>query len=238
MAKVIYSMKIFMFKKQFKLSKKEESSLRDICCFAVSIYIKHWFSAPYAASAPRNDLNLLKSLHNYKTTNENIANAALRKIKNHLWYLSEEMVALAFFDEGICSETKAKMQHALNKPSDSEPPKKALIEIDSIDKKNLEDFVTKNTKTFFETLGLSSSFLSKPVADWAQEESFRVSFQVINHMKVVNDIAERGVKLIEEYNKLITNDEQQKQYLLKVVSEYRKKLPNKAKKIIISMIKQ
>jgi len=31
---------------------------------------------------------------------------------------------------------------------------------------------------------------------------------------IVNDIAERGVKLIEEYNTKITHDEIQKQYLL------------------------
>jgi hypothetical protein len=238
MAKVIYSVKIFMFKKQFKLSKKEESNLRDICCFAVSIYIKHWFSATCAASAPRNDLNLLKSLQNYKNTNEKIANAALGKIKNHLWYLSEEMVALAFFDEGTSFDTKTKMQQALTKSSEAEPPKKTSIEIDSIDEKQMEDFVTENTKSFFQTLGLCSSFLSKPVEDWPQEESFWVSFEAVKHMKVVNDIAERGVKLIEEYNKLITKDEQQKQYLLRVVSEYRKKLPNKAKKTIISLTKQ
>ena len=57
-------------------------------------------------------------------------------------------------------------------------------------------------------------------------------------MKVVNDIAERGMKLIEDNNKIITNDEQQKQYLLQVVSNYRKKLPDKTKKTLISLTKQ
>ena len=36
----------------------------------------------------------------------------------------------------------------------------------------------------------------------------RVIINVVKHMKIVNDNAERGVKLIEDYNKLITNNEQ------------------------------
>lgn len=43
---------------------------------------------------------------------------------------------------------------------------------------------------------------------------------------VVNDVAERNVKLIEEYNTILTKDEDQKQYHLQVVNEYRKKYPH------------
>jgi hypothetical protein len=45
-------------------------------------------------------------------------------------------------------------------------------------------------------------------------------------MRVVNDIAERGVALMEEYNKLHTTNEEQKQYLLLLVKQYRKKRPD------------
>ena len=54
-------------------------------------------------------------------------------------------------------------------------------------------------------------------------------------MKIVNDIAEIGVKLIEDYNKLITNNEQQKQYLLQVVSNYRR---DKSKKNILALARR
>lgn len=40
--------------------------------------------------------------------------------------------------------------------------------------------------------------------------------------KVVNDIAEKGIKLIQDFNSYFTKDEKQKQFLLKVASEYRK----------------
>lgn len=51
---------------------------------------------------------------------------------------------------------------------------------------------------------------------------------------VVNDVAERNVKLIEEYNTILTKDDQ-KQYLLQVVNEYRKQYPD-SKKSILSLI--
>lgn len=49
-------------------------------------------------------------------------------------------------------------------------------------------------------------------------------------LTVVNDCAERGVKLIEDFNKLLTKDEEDLQFLLQVVSSYREKFPSHAKK--------
>lgn len=48
----------------------------------------------------------------------------------------------------------------------------------------------------------------------------------VNNLRVVNDLAERGVKLMEDYNKLISKNEEQKHYLLQVVSQYRHKFPD------------
>lgn len=44
-----------------------------------------------------------------------ISTAAIKKICNHLWYLSEEAAALSFFDESIPFETKHLMVEALKK---------------------------------------------------------------------------------------------------------------------------
>ena len=42
---------------------------------------------------------------------------------------------------------------------------------------------------------------------------------------VVNDMTEREVKLFEEYNRLITNDEEENQLLFQVVEANRKQIP-------------
>lgn len=44
-------------------------------------------------------------------------------------------------------------------------------------------------------------------------------------MRAVYDIVKRGVALMEEYNKLITTNEEQKQYLI-LLAKYKKKYPN------------
>lgn len=43
---------------------------------------------------------------------------------------------------------------------------------------------------------------------------------MIKNIPVVDDIAESRLKLIEDYNKNISKDEIQKQYLLKVIFNY------------------
>ena len=40
-------------------------------------------------------------------------------------------------------------------------------------------------------------------------------------VKVVNDLAERGVALIQEFNSSITRNEEQKKFLLQVVENHR-----------------
>lgn len=45
---------------------------------------------------------------------------------------------------------------------------------------------------------------------------------MLKTLSVVNDHAERGVKLMSDFNNLITKDEIQKQYALQVVDRFRK----------------
>jgi len=52
-------------------------------------------------------------------------------------------------------------------------------------------------------------------------------------VKVVNDLAERGVALVEEFNASLTRNEEQKQHLMQVVENHRHKfgVPTKAEAI-------
>ena len=98
MAKAMYCLKIFLFKHRFKLMKKEEKAVKDICIFTaiIPVYIKYWFQASVGCSAPRNDLQLLKDLASFESINETMAKVAMKKILRHLRYSSEELVSFAF----------------------------------------------------------------------------------------------------------------------------------------------
>ena len=84
MAKIIYSFKIWMFRKQFTLTAREQKGLRDLCVFFSRIYVKAWVTAPLAVKAPNNDLCLLKSLDQYKIINKAISSATTEKFLRHL----------------------------------------------------------------------------------------------------------------------------------------------------------
>lgn len=73
MAKAIYAIKVLMFRKQFKLTSKEEKGLKNLSIFIVCLYVKAWFLAPLASTAPAQDLQFLKQLHAYKVENSEIS---------------------------------------------------------------------------------------------------------------------------------------------------------------------
>lgn len=55
----------------------------------------------------------------------------------------------------------------------------------------------------------------------------------MNSLAVVNDRAERVVKLMQDFNSSITTNEEQKQYLLRVVSSHRAKYPEARKSQLV-----
>jgi len=57
-----------------------------------------------------------------------------------------------------------------------------------------------------------------------------VEKKTVESLKVVNDIAERGVSLISSVNSVLTNQEEQKQFLLQAVEKHRHLYPDPNKK--------
>lgn len=55
----------------------------------------------------------------------------------------------------------------------------------------------------------------------SNDEYNDVKVKAIN-LKMINDFAKRTVKLIEDDNSILTKNEDQKQYILQLVADYRK----------------
>lgn len=230
MAKIIYSIKVWMFRGAFKLTAKEERSLRDLSLFGALLYTKAWTSASNPIEAPLNDFILASSIAKYTLINEGISSVAKNALSRHLWYLGEELVALSFFDNRLGTETKQKMIDALLKPGTEATRKRATVNVNDAAAMNLEDFVTENTLQFFRILGLPVSFLSAvDPKDWTNNEEYKQGRAIAESLKVVNDTAERGVKLIQDFNSSLTKNEEQKQYLLQVVKAHRLRFRNTKK---------
>lgn len=73
----------------------------------------------------------------------------------------------------------------------------------------------------FKRFTLSTNFLKMDPSEWNTPNDYIQGLQTIRSLRVVNDTAGRGVKLMEEFNDKITKDEDQKQFLMKVSSLYK-----------------
>src|ERR1043165_4731714 len=120
MARVIYGMKIFLFRNNaFRLTARELNGLKELCIFGVKLYIRSWLSSRLEISAPKNDLLLERRL---LVSGDRISLAALKKLKGHFWYLSEELIGFSFFDDSFSVEEKKKTVLRLDTSPISENP--------------------------------------------------------------------------------------------------------------------
>ena len=232
---MIYSLKVWMFRSQFKLTAFEEKGLLQMCLFAVVFYLKAWFTAPLAASAALSDLCLLQDLHRYREHNEAISKAVSKKLEHHLWYLSEELVGLSFFDPAVPVTVKRKMVQALDSVQDVDAekgPKRVTLKASKALTVSLENFVNCNTRELFRKLHIPDDFLNYDPESWADRDDYQQGSTIVSALLVTNDNAERGVALVQELNKLITHDEDQFQFLLQVVADHRRQYTSCQKSLL------
>ena len=127
--------------------------------------MRFWYTAPLAIAAPNQDLQFLKAVYTYKNVDKCLSEVVLKKLKNHLWYLSPEVVALSFFDNNISDHIKRKMVKGLtlNTAYEFGCPKKYVInndnDIKNLQTKEIDYFVNCQTLDFFKRFNIDTSFL-------------------------------------------------------------------------------
>jgi len=231
MAKAIYSIKIWLFRSQFKLTARECRGLLCLNIFLAKIYIKFWFSASVASIAPRNDLQLLQLLSSYP--DRDISAHTSRKIAGQLWYLSEYLILLSLFD--VDSGTKrAIVKASEEKVGEKDPPKRVLVDIATAQQKTLVDFVSKSSTKLFSMLNLPHGFLAHDPDSWSTRDDFKAAEAVVKTLAVTNDHAERGVALIQDAAQSGRfRCEEQLQYALQVIEHSRADFPDAKKSTLL-----
>ncbi|KAG0725627.1 hypothetical protein GWK47_038257 [Chionoecetes opilio] len=233
MAKLIYAVKIYLFRGQANLTARESAGILRYVKFIVSVYVPAWYAAPSPTCVPCDDLALLKDLVGYedKSLAKALADGFARR---HLWYLSESLVPLAFFDEDLSLERKRAMIEAFSSNEGSEDlTKRAVVDLKAdLSQKTLADFVTKSSRMFFVTLGIDDGFLETDPAEWHDDPRYVAAARKVNGIRVLNDFAERGVALMKDYNLTLTKDEDQTQYILQVVEAHRGRFPDANKSTV------
>ena len=223
--KVIYAIKMWLFREQFKMTAAEQKGIRELAIFAVLVHLRAWLTAPLPVEAPLNDFRLMKQL--LECHNPAVASATSKKLGLHLWYLSEELIGLALFDQRLPVASKKLMIAAMDDIAPEHPPKRPRVETNAfLGDKGLEQFCTKNSKKLFDMLRIPREFLTQDPSTWLEDNAYLQALKVVGGLAVCNDRAERGVALIQDYNKKLTTGEEQLQFLLQVVVDHRRRFPD------------
>ena len=90
---------------------------------------------------------------------------------------------------------------------------------------SLSDFVTADSWFFFHSLNVPDDFLVMPVSEWPSLESCKKGMNNVKAINVVNDVAERGVKLSSDYLSSARSEEHY-QNTIQVVEANRKEKPS------------
>ena len=168
MAKGIYCLKMFLFREQFKLTAAEQQALRRICLFTVTIYIKAWFTAPNTCDAPLNDLCLLQTLELFEAVDSQVADAVMKKMRGHLWYLSKDLIGLALFSDSVYRSEKMCIVAALNKPTNQPDVRRVDPKaVRSFHEMTLSHFATERTTNLLTALRIDRSCLDGDPSTWS-----------------------------------------------------------------------
>ncbi|ESN91269.1 hypothetical protein HELRODRAFT_182127 [Helobdella robusta] len=238
MAKVIYCLKMYLFRNEFKLTATETKSLTEFCLFATHIYVPAWMLCPIPSDAPVNDLQLLSRIEQYSENNKNVASAATKKLKNHLWYLGTEMIWLSLFSNKVANAEKQLIVEAMT-AVDSDwsvrGVKYPATELEQVKSKPLHDLVSGTSRAALLSLGMDVAILRETEPDsWNDLPLFQKVANVVKSLKVVNDTAERTVALMTNFNQSITKNETELQKLIQVVEDNRTRIPDSSKRTLAS----
>ena len=98
-----------------------------------------------------------------------------------------------------------------------------MVKESEVQSKYIFDFITKQSRKFFEAFQINEDFLNADPIEWEVNESYIEAKLRVRKMFVVNDVSERGVALASEYLSMTTN-ESDFQNLLQCMEKHRKEM--------------
>ena len=217
-------MKMFLFANELDYCDDTRRKLERLVTFLSLFFTPRWMTAPLAADAPLHDLTLMHDMIKYRELDSDIANAILCKMANHKWYLTQEIVPFSLFSSRVPNKLKhdiALKILSVERPEGFRRGKPVFPEINN--NTTLADLVGPESYFLFDVLKIGTDWLSQPVETWTNSQEFKSAEKYVTSLKVVNDIAERGVKMISDFANVITTNSEQREMLLQAVEHNRKK---------------
>ena len=96
----------------------------------------------------------------------------------------------------------------------------------------LGDLVGDQSRFFLQALSLSGSWLAQTPSTWHTSEEYAAAKDIVTHLQVTNDVAERGCKLAVDFANCLTHDESERQKVMQIAEYHRQRYPKVTKKIL------
>ena len=93
--------------------------------------------------------------------------------------------------------------------------------------RNLVDLIGPESHTLFRALNINNNWLNLPIDKWNSDTDFCTTEFFVCSVNVVNDAAERGIKLMTDFATCITKDPVQRAALLSAIATYIRTLRGK-----------
>ena len=181
-----------------------------------------------------NDLHLYGNMLGYNSVDHDVAASAITALKRHMWYLTEELIPLSLCSRQIPSSVLEKFAFCLHKTFLANRksilcPQKPIFPSIVSQQTDICDLVGNRSVLLFQRMKFTieeMNFLRFASHRWQEFQGFERFQKVVGGLKVVNDAAERGVRLMEEYKDILTTDPEQRKMILHGVEYFRKSVPD------------
>ena len=228
MAKSIYILKMTLLRHQLDLHWQTKRKVEKMSLFVVFVYLKSWFSAFCLTSAASNDLELFRRIDKFKSVHKKVSAAAANVLQRHTWYLTEELVPLALFNEKLPLDDRTHLALKIGQlpleELDIRKPSLPSIHL----KSELIEYVGVRSTLPFTLVGVPHTFLLLP--DWSTSPHYEKMKTALGDLSPLNDSCERALGLVTTINTKMTRDETSFEELIQVVEAHRKKYSNLTKK--------
>jgi hypothetical protein len=158
-------------------------------------------------------------------------------LHRHRWYFIEKIAPFALFSPVLSDFDKKQvirqlLRHEEDTSSCLQQGVPIFPQLSTSSPTHLSSLIGAKSWLLFRLLHVDHSWMHLPPIQWMplmqhimNEAAMFVHICRVN-CKVVNDMAERAVKLITDFAGTITKDEQQRQYLLQTVEKHRREISN------------
>ena len=186
-------------------------------------YLPWMLLAKYASAAPRHLLTSIANLLSIRSSHPTVSSVALQKKELHLNFLSPENVIFAMFDEDLDVQAREAMAIKLYSYRAELRPGERLIHELQVPGPYFctGEAYWANGRSFllwelFEQDQSMIGWMEEPVDSWEEYESYRKVNFFVKNLCIVNDPAERMVKLATDRISTVRSEEAFQETILTV----------------------